>query len=89
MDDNDLHYIETYDIFSEGALKLIEHLKNIWHWHDFIEWDGKNLALHTGGWSENEEIIMALQNTTFWAICWEKSERGGHYYFSVPRSFLK
>lgn len=39
------------------------------------------LELHTGGWSENEEIIEELQKNLFWLFCWQKSERGGHYYF--------
>jgi hypothetical protein len=55
------------------------------------EWDkgmgrtitrGNTLTLITGGWSGNEDIIAALQrNLMFWALYWEKSERGGRYTF--------
>lgn len=46
---------------------------------------GKNviwLELHTFGWSGNEDIIDALRkNIMFYPMGWQKSERGGHYYF--------
>ncbi len=36
----------------------------------------------TGGWSGNEDIIMALQeNYVVWGITWQLSERGGRYVF--------
>jgi hypothetical protein len=49
-----------------------------------VEHDGRKLELHTGGWSGNEEIISVLQNSMFWVMYWQKSERGGHYYFELP-----
>lgn len=72
----------------EGLLDFVE---GIWWMPD---WgfqkeempEGWSLELHTGGWSGNEQIIQALQrNFMFWAMCWLKSERGGHYYFKVSR----
>ena len=42
------------------------------------------LVLHTCGWSGNEEVINALQqNKLFFALYWQKTERGGHYYFKI------
>jgi len=41
------------------------------------------VELHTGGWSENEEVIGALQHSMFWVFYWAKSVRGGHYYFRI------
>ena len=45
----------------------------------------RKLYLSTGGWSGNESVIDALQdNFMFWAMCWAKTERGGHYWFEIP-----
>jgi len=41
------------------------------------------LELHTGGWSGNEDIIEALKKSYFWIFYWEKSVKGGHYYFTI------
>jgi len=65
--------------------KLLELLKEIWWMPDWglVVKDG-TLELHTAGWSGNEEIISELGNTLFWVLYWQKSERGGHYYFELP-----
>lgn len=66
---------------------LIEFVREIWWMPDWgFELKGKRvlrLELHTGGWSGNESIINALNKTIFWMMCWEKTIRGGHYYFRV------
>jgi hypothetical protein len=66
---------------------LLDFLKDIW-WES--GWGYKlrgkkvlKLELHTGGWSGNEEIIGELQGTMFWALYWQKTLRGGHYYFII------
>jgi hypothetical protein len=66
--------------------KVIDFLKEIWHWQDYVKVSGKKvirLELITGGWSGNEEIIATLNNTMFWRLWWEKSERGGCYLFVI------
>jgi hypothetical protein len=62
-----------------------------WHWGDYgfllKEPKGKyqRLEMHTGGWSGNEEIMTALQdNAYFFLLYWQRSKRGGHYYFKIP-----
>ena len=40
--------------------------------------------LCTYDYPDNEKIIDMLKKTMFWQVCWQKSERGGHYYFEVP-----
>jgi hypothetical protein len=66
---------------------LIEMFKEIWWNADTaceFEMEGNKwtLELHTGGWSGNEDIIEALAGSMFWFLFWQKSERGGHFYFA-------
>ena len=79
--------IKEYDVVKEGSesmLKLIER-----HWcsdYGTIKIKNRNLELHTGGYSDNEDVINSLHaNYFFWALCWEKSVRGGHYYFKFAK----
>jgi len=65
---------------------LIDYVESLWRYADwgFIR-RGDRLTLHTGGWSGNEDIIGALESTLFWQLSWEKSTRGGHYWFKIYR----
>lgn len=68
--------------------KLLELLQEIWWQPNWgIKVNGRNLELHTGGWSGNEEIISILANSLFWIMCWEMTKRGGHYYFELPKGY--
>lgn len=92
----DIEFVKKYGL--EEFHPLLEHLENIWWAADWgFKLAGKatknnfeekvlKLELHTGGWSGNEDIIEALQGTSFWILCWEKTVRGGHYYFEIPVS---
>jgi|SRR3990167_5430970 len=93
----ELKAIKTWS--SEDIIKkpgeLVEFLKSIW-WQSgwgFSYKKGRNnlfhktvwkLELHTGGWSGNEDIIDTLRHTYFWFFYWQKSIRGGHYWFEIP-----
>lgn len=71
---------------------LIQYIKGMWNYADlnYFVLDKYKLELHTGGWSGNEDIIMALQkNYVFLGMFWEKSERGGHYYFDLNKEVYK
>lgn len=78
----------------EETFALVDFLEKIWDYDGFIKnWDTKsltlNLELHTLGCSGNEEIIKAvLENQFISAIFYSKWERGGHYYFEIPASYL-
>lgn len=82
-------YIKGYDITKEKTfMPLVEKVIASWWNSDILtELSGvrtKKLELHTGGYSDNEELIIALrQNTLFWSLCFRKEEAGGHYYFTI------
>jgi len=69
----------------EDMRGLAEFVCGAWQYEDYAKLCGRSLELHTGGWSGNESLIGALQdNVMFWALCWLKSERGGHFWFELP-----
>ena len=88
--EEELETIKNWDLVERPVIELIEYVRERWQYVDYgaFELKGKRilkLELHTCGWSGNESIIKALQdNSLFWATCWEKSTRGGHYYFKIP-----
>ncbi len=74
----------------EGLLSLVrDNLKYAdgpgWSSYDR---QGNLLAIHTGGWSGNEDTIDALMsNWMFRSLCWRQTHRGGHYYFYLANDF--
>lgn len=87
-DEVSLKAIEEWDILKQGVqglLNLVEENTHTPDWSIFIK--GKKVLrfeYHTGGWSGNEDIISALRrNILFWPLFWEKSTKGGHYYFKI------
>jgi hypothetical protein len=85
-DSKELEIIKNWS-YKDSFLKLMEYVKKLWSWDNyFIQVDDYNFELHTGGWSGNEEIIVALeQNYLFWGLCWQESKRGGNYKFEVRK----
>lgn len=78
----ELEKIENWPF--EDVLGLIEYIQGLWwmpEWGFEYKPKSKKLELHTGGWSGNEDIIRALMHTSLWVLYWEKTIRGGHYYF--------
>lgn len=85
-DESDLKQIREWDAIKDplGLIKFIESIC----WCDAVKIKGKrvwNVEFHTWGWSGNEDIIRAMLSNIhlFWTIYWQKSVRGGHYYFKV------
>jgi hypothetical protein len=80
--DEELQKITDFNVDDNNLDEFIEGIKSIWHWPDFVKKEEKVYTFATGGWSGNEEIIMALRkNTFFWLMYWESSTRGGKYVF--------
>jgi len=83
--EEDIETVKKFD--HHNIIDYLDFLSSIWHWSGIcFKLKGKkilHLELHTGGWSGNEEIISALMGTMFWTLYWQKSTRGGHYYFRI------
>jgi len=85
----ELNKITTWDFLKKPITEFLEYIRQRWNWADigYFDLSGKRilkLQLHTGGWSGNESIISAMRdNWIFWMMCWQKSERGGHYWFRI------
>jgi len=84
-EESDLKQIQEWDVIHDpfGLIKFIETIC----WCNAIRYKGKKIwrvEFHTWGWSGNEEILYALrENQMFFTLYWEKSIKGGHYYFKV------
>jgi len=80
----ELEIIRQWDAIHD-PLGLIEYIRERWAYADagYFKFDAEQgtLELHTAGWSGNESIVDALMDNPFWMFFWEKSERGGYYYF--------
>ena len=93
-DKKSLEQIEKWDILKDGVqglLDLVEENTCTPDWSFSIT--GKRVLrfeYHTGGWSGNEDVLSALRrNTLFFPVFWQKSTRGGHYYFKInSRKYL-
>ena len=87
-DDKSLKQIKNWDILTQGIDGLLNLIEDNTNWADRqIYKTGKRVIYyeyHTGGWSGNEDVIDALHhNFLFWSLYWEKTTRGGHYYFKI------
>ena len=89
-EEHELKIISDWDIVKNPVTELIDYIKDRWQYADcgYFELRGKRilkLRLSTAGWSGNESIIQSLQeNHLFWMVYWQKSKRGGHYWFRIP-----
>lgn len=71
--------VDTYDKF----LSLMEFIKTLWYYPDYIVENGESFTLITGGWSGNEDIIYAMkQNVLLHCFYWYSSERGGKHVYA-------
>ena len=87
-DEKSLKEIKEWDILKQGVQGLLDLVEENTHLADWsFSITGKRVLrfeYHTGGWSGNEDVINALHhNILFWPLFWEKSTRGGHYYFKI------
>lgn len=93
-DEASLKEIKEWDILKQGVQGLLDLVEENTNLVDFsFSITGKRVLrfeYHTGGWSGNEDVIGALrENMLFFSMYWEKSTRGGHYYFRIRLKELK
>lgn len=91
----ELDIISKHD-YKRGDTDFWQAIREFWDEH-YGRWDeedsmdsyGRNVrtyTLATGGWSENEDIIEAMQQNRFlWMTCWYQSTRGGLHVFKVAQ----
>lgn len=48
-----------------------------------IDEDENLISIHTGGWSDNEELIREFKETGWWFKYHKITAKGGHYYFNT------
>lgn len=48
-----------------------------------IHEDENLISIHTGGWSENEQLISEFEQTSWWFRFHKITAKGGHYYFDT------
>lgn len=60
---------------------VVEYLKELWVWKEYIKIKDNKLIIYTGGFSCHETIIGILEKSVFWAFYWESSHEGGMYVF--------
>lgn len=64
--------------------KFMELLEDVWNTdYGVYRVEDDAIEIHTGGWSENEEVLPQLKDTFYWGLAWQRSDRGGHYYLKV------
>lgn len=86
--EQELKRIEKWNI-PDDLNGLLEFIEELWKYSEYFIRKDNLLELHTGGWSGNEDIIFSLErNTMFYCLYWQKSERGGHYYFVFSEGTL-
>ncbi len=68
--------------------RLLGLAQALWIYPDrFVRISRNRFYVSTGGWSGHEDVIGALQeNFIFWSQCWERHNRGGHFWFRLPRA---
>jgi hypothetical protein len=85
-----LKLVENHDSIHD-IKKYLNLIEELWSYKDRFCLSGKKvlyLYLSTGGWSGNEKVIDAMQKNNFWMFFWQKSIRGGHYWFRIELKCL-
>ena len=86
--EDEIKRIENWSV--SDPLGLLEFIRPLWEPYGCLRISGKRVKhvyMATGGWSGNEDIVDALHRSgsmLFWLLYWEKSARGGAFWFKIP-----
>ena len=74
--------------FNEGAYEKADEAFAIFQMmydtrYGSINIDDNLVDIHTGGWSDNEELISVFKKTAWWSMYHRVTATGGHYYFNT------
>jgi hypothetical protein len=72
------------DLVKEGEV-IFDKLENTGNHYSYFKKGRKYVYFSTGGWSENEELIVELEKTFCFNLLLIEWQRGGHYKFSIPK----
>ena len=53
------------------------------HTYGTINEDENLISIHTGGWADNDQLILEFEETFWWYKFHKITARGGHYYFNT------
>lgn len=61
---------------------VMEYMRSLWEWPVMFRTIPGGYCISTGGYSEHEAMVSALQNNKlWWSMFWHASLRGGHFEF--------
>lgn len=68
----------------EKADESFELFKSMYNLNYGSIYQNENLiSIHTGGWSDNEDLIHLFKKTAWWFKYHKITQTGGHYYFNT------
>ncbi len=82
--DSFISLIENFDAFKRcsSLMQLIEENWAVVPWVATANGTQTEFAVHTGGWSGNEQLIRAMKsNSDLWKEVFVSEQVGGHYVF--------
>ena len=82
--EHELELVSSYPAknTNESLRHFMEFIEPMWSKYGSIHEENNVYTLVTGGWSGNEDIIMAMkQNYLLWMFFWQSSTRGGKHVF--------
>ena len=72
------------------ANEAFELFKNLYDTnYGSIHEDENLISIHSGGWSDNEQLIREFKETGWWFRYHRITSAGGHYYFNTDYSGKK